>query len=129
MHWPRAIKVQTEAVAALSDPSAALKNHARAAQIGILTIAVILLWQSFAPKKIKLLPGPLVAILIAAGIAALSMPVLYVEVPNNLWNEILNHASNHEILSANRGVCFLTLPSDQVTTGGPSPARRKVQLP
>jgi MFS superfamily sulfate permease-like transporter len=39
--------------------------------IGVLTIAVIALWTGFAPKKLKILPAPLVAILIAVGTAAL----------------------------------------------------------
>jgi MFS superfamily sulfate permease-like transporter len=84
-----ALQSQSEAVAALDDVVAALKNHALAAQIGILTIVVILLWQSFAPKKIKFLPAPLAAVLVSAGLAtAVSLPILYVEVPDNLWNEI-----------------------------------------
>ncbi len=84
-----AMKSQAAAVVAISELSAALKNHAFAAQIGVLTIAVILLWQAFAPKQIKFLPAPLAAILVAASLAtAVSMPVLYVEVPDNLWNEI-----------------------------------------
>ena len=83
------LKTQTEAVTALADLSAALKNHALAAQIGILTIAVILLWQAFVPNKIRFLPAPLLAILVSAGLAtAVAMPVLYVEVPDSLWNEM-----------------------------------------
>lgn len=84
-----AMKSQAAAVASLNDLSNALKNHAFAAQIGFLTIAVILAWQAFAPKKIKFLPAPLVAILVAAGLATVAtIPVLYVEVPNNLWGEV-----------------------------------------
>ena len=84
-----AMKAQTDAVTALNDLANSLKNHALAAQIGILTIAVILLWQAFAPKKVKMLPAPLLAVLVSAGIAtAVSMPVLYVEVPDSLWSEI-----------------------------------------
>ena len=88
-HVRAALKAQTEAVAALDDVSKALKNHTLAAQIGILTIAIILLWQAFAPKHIKFVPAPLTAVVVAAGIAtAISMPVLYVEVPDSLWSEI-----------------------------------------
>jgi len=37
-----------------------------ALEIGLLTIAVIALWSKFAPKKLKVLPAPLIAVLIAA---------------------------------------------------------------
>lgn len=88
-HVRTAAKAQADAVAALGDLANALKNHGFAAQIGILTIAIILLWQAFAPKKVKVLPAPLIAIVVAGGLAtAVSMPVLYVEVPDNLWSEI-----------------------------------------
>ncbi len=84
-----AMKAQTEAVATLEDVSGTLKNHTLAAHIGILTIGIILLWQAFAPKQIKFVPAPLVAVVIAAcGAAVISMPVLYVEVPDSLWSEI-----------------------------------------
>lgn len=85
----RAVIGQTEAVAAIDDVVKSLKNHALAAQIGILTIAVILLWQAFTPKQLRRVPGPLVAIVVAAGVTtAISIPVLYVDVPDSLWNEI-----------------------------------------
>lgn len=88
-HVRTAAKAQAEAVAGLDELASALKNHHFAAQIGVLTIVVILLWQGFAPVKLKSLPAPLVAVLVAAVLAtAVSMPVLYVEVPDNLWSEI-----------------------------------------
>ncbi len=93
-----ALKSQAAATAALSDLSDTLKNHAFAAQIGILTIIIIVLWQAFAPRKIKFLPAPLVAIVIATGFTtAVSIPVLYVELPDNLWSEI--HFPTWEVLS------------------------------
>ncbi len=88
-HVRNALKAQNEAVTALADVSEALKNHALAAQIGMLTIITILLWQAFAPKKVKFMPAPLLAVLVAAGVATIiSIPVLYVEVPDSLWSEI-----------------------------------------
>ncbi len=84
-----AIEAQTEAVAALETVSNALKDHTLAAHIGILTIIIILLWQAFAPQQIRFVPAPLVAVVIAAcGATVISMPVLYVEVPDSLWTEI-----------------------------------------
>jgi MFS superfamily sulfate permease-like transporter len=66
-----------------------LKNHDWAAKIGLLTIFALVLWKVVAPAKLKLIPAPLVAIVIAtAATVFLKLPVLYVEVPDNLWSEI-----------------------------------------
>ena len=66
-----------------------LKNHDWAAKIGLLTIVALLLWKLLVPSRLKLVPAPLVAVVIATGVTAmLQLPVLYVEVPDNLWNEI-----------------------------------------
>ena len=66
-----------------------LKNHDWAAKIGLITIIALLLWKAFVPAKLKLVPAPLVAVVIATAVTAiLKLPVLYVEVPDNLWSEI-----------------------------------------
>ncbi len=66
-----------------------LKNHDWAAKIGLLTILVLLLWKASVPKRLKLIPAPLVAIVVAtAATMILKLPVLYVEVPDDLWSEI-----------------------------------------
>jgi MFS superfamily sulfate permease-like transporter len=66
-----------------------LKNHQWAAKIGILTICVLLAWQAFVPRRLKAIPGPLIAVLIAAIAAFLGcLPVLYVEAPDNLFSAI-----------------------------------------
>ncbi len=66
-----------------------LKSHDWAAKIGLLTILVLILWNLFSPAKLKLIPAPLLAVIIATAVAALlRLPVLYVEVPDNLWSEI-----------------------------------------
>lgn len=84
-----ALKGQRDAENSLNELLGNLKNHGIAAQIGLLTILAIVLWQSLAPNSLKLVPAPLVAITIAT-IAAASfvLPVLYVEVPDRLWEEI-----------------------------------------
>ena len=83
------LTLQTEAVASLEEFLDQQKNHHLAGQLGILTIVVILLWQAFAPKKLSFLPAPLIAIVSATLVAALlAIPVLYVEVPDNLWSEV-----------------------------------------
>jgi MFS superfamily sulfate permease-like transporter len=67
----------------------ALKNHDWAAKIGILTILVILLWKSFVPKKLQLVPAPLLAVVAGTAVATvLALPVLYVEVPDNLLADL-----------------------------------------
>ncbi|MBW3598425.1 MAG: STAS domain-containing protein [Planctomycetes bacterium] len=66
-----------------------LKNHNLAALLGLLTIAAIVLWQTMAPKRIRFIPAPLTAVILATALAfVLALPVFYVEVPTNLWEEI-----------------------------------------
>jgi len=80
---------QAKAENQLSAVLGQLKNHDWAAKIGIFTIALLLLWQAFAPKPLKLIPAPLVAVLLATVVAASSyLPVLYVEIPDNMWEEL-----------------------------------------
>jgi MFS superfamily sulfate permease-like transporter len=64
------------------------KNHSFAALLGLVTVAVIALWGA-APDRLRVIPAPLVAVIIAtAGAAVLALPVFYVEVPNRLWEEL-----------------------------------------
>jgi MFS superfamily sulfate permease-like transporter len=66
-----------------------LKNHDWAAKVGLLTILVLVLWKVFSPARLKLVPASLIAVIVATSAAAiLKLPVLYVEVPDNLWSEI-----------------------------------------
>ena len=93
------LPLQVDAVTSLEALLDQQKNHHLAAQLGILTIVVILLWQGFAPKKLKVVPAPLVAVVLATLVAALlAVPVFYVEVPNNLWSEV--HFPSLTVLSA-----------------------------
>ena len=80
---------QAAAQESLEEVFQALKNHDWAAKVGLLTILALLLWKVLAPKRLKLIPPPLVAVVIATAAAAiLKLPILYVEVPDNLWSEI-----------------------------------------
>lgn len=84
-----ALKAQNQAAESLNALLGSLKNHGMAAQIGLLTIAMIIFWQGFAPKSLKLVPAPLVAIALATTLAAVFvLPVLYIEVPDKLWEEV-----------------------------------------
>ncbi len=60
-----------------------------AAVIGILSIIVLTLWDKFKPSSLKLIPGALIAIVIATAIANfLQLPIKYVEVPTNLLEAV-----------------------------------------
>lgn len=78
---------QRQATAALGEVLAALKNHDWAAKVGLATITLICLWQGLAPRRLRLVPGPLVAVLAVTLASWLAdLPVLYVEVPDNLMD-------------------------------------------
>lgn len=85
----KAVTSQREAERALSTLRDSVKNHDWAAKVGLLTIVTIILWQLFAPQRLKIIPAPLVAVVVAAAFAALlALPILYVEVPENLLHGI-----------------------------------------
>jgi MFS superfamily sulfate permease-like transporter len=80
---------QDAANEALNDLLRARKNHGFAALLGIITILAIVAWKAFAWGRLKLVPAPLVAIVLATLIGAFAvLPVLFVEVPTNLADEI-----------------------------------------
>jgi MFS superfamily sulfate permease-like transporter len=88
-HSEEALVAQDNAVKAFEALLASLKNHSFAAQLGVITILAILLWGGFAPKKLRFIPAPLIAVTAATAVAAaITMPVLFVEVPDRLWDEI-----------------------------------------
>jgi MFS superfamily sulfate permease-like transporter len=69
-----------KAVAGLGD-----RNHSLAAAIGVGTLAAILAWEKWKPARLKVVPGPLVGVVLAAGLAAIfDMPILYVALPENV---------------------------------------------
>ena len=56
--------------------------------MGLLTIAVLVGWQSFGKPHFAAMPGALLATIVAAAAAVwLQLPVLFVEVPDSLWEE------------------------------------------
>lgn len=55
--------------------------------IGLLTIAVMMAWSGLAPRKLQVIPAPLVAVIGAVVAAALhQLPIHYVSVPDNIWS-------------------------------------------
>ncbi len=63
-------------------------RHMTAGEIGVLTIATIVVWGSFVPKSWRLVPAPLVGVLVGMLAAALFRldDIAYVEVPINIWS-------------------------------------------
>lgn len=63
--------------------------HHMAALAGVLTIIIILLWQSLPNKKLKLIPAPLVAIVVTTLLVNYyEVPIKYIDVPHNLLDVI-----------------------------------------
>ncbi|HCF27241.1 MAG TPA: SulP family inorganic anion transporter, partial [Cyanobacteria bacterium UBA11049] len=64
-------------------------NHHLAAAIGFLSIVTLLAWDKFKPKQLRLVPGALVAVVLATSVAAiLKLQINYVDVPTNLLETI-----------------------------------------
>lgn len=63
-------------------------THHLAAGIGLLTIAIMIGW-SYLPKKFKLVPAPLVAVVVAtSAVALLQLSIKSVSVPGNLFSAV-----------------------------------------
>lgn len=63
--------------------------HHIAALIGIVTIATLLLWTKFAPRKIKWVPGALVGVVAGTVLAkVLGTPISFVNIPESLFSGI-----------------------------------------
>ena len=61
--------------------------HLTAFLVGAATIATIFAWGALTPKSWRLMPAPLVGVLVAIAIsAALKLDIKYVEVPENIWS-------------------------------------------
>lgn len=77
----------------LSIPSAIKKGllpsddtvHHLAAMVGVFTLLVIIGWEKFKPKKLSLVPAPLVAILCSTTlVAVMKWPIAFISVPREL---------------------------------------------
>ena len=94
----------------------------QALYIGLLTITIIVLWNLFAPKKIKVLPAPLIAVVAAVIVAAvMQLKIKYIpdllanpDDINNIWTVIqyptlenLKHAFEPAIFTAAVSVAFI----------------------
>lgn len=80
---------QHAAVNALMEVLLSLKNHEWAAKIGLLTIATIVLWRVLFSRVLPFVPAPLVGAVVATMVTTfLVVPVLYVEVPTHLLDNL-----------------------------------------
>ncbi|MFN3075889.1 MAG: SulP family inorganic anion transporter [Alphaproteobacteria bacterium] len=108
--------------AALSVALSAGGTSAEAFSIGLLTIAVIVAWSSFAPKRLQVLPAPLVAVVVAVAVSALlGLRVKYIpdllarpEDIGNIWSVVqfpslgdLKNVLSPEILMTAASVAFI----------------------
>ncbi|OKH42067.1 SulP family inorganic anion transporter [Nostoc calcicola FACHB-389] len=64
-------------------------SHQIAALIGLVSIFTLVVWDKFKPRRLNLLPGVLIAVVVATAIAAImKLPIKYIDVPANLASEI-----------------------------------------
>ena len=89
--------------------------HHWAAMVGLLTIVAITAWNTLAPGKLRVLPAPLVAVVLATAVAAaLDLPVRRVPLPDNLlaavqWPaaEGLRRALDWSVLAVGLSLAFV----------------------
>jgi MFS superfamily sulfate permease-like transporter len=89
-------------------------SHQLAALVGMLTIAIIVAW-SYAPKKLQLIPAPLVAVLLMTIMTVVfQMPIKYVNISGDLLSvirmptaESMGALMNGSILVSALALCFI----------------------
>jgi MFS superfamily sulfate permease-like transporter len=107
---------------ALMDSLSAGGPTVQAFMIGLLTIAIIALWTAYAPKKLKVLPGPLIAVMVAVTVSAvMQLKIKYIpdllsnpDDIHHVWSVVqfptldgLKQVFNTEILLAAVSVAFI----------------------
>jgi len=94
--WTFVLPAQAEAAESLAGMQQVFKNHDLAAAIGLLAILILCTWRRVARGPLKVIPAPLAAVTFATlAAASWQLPILYVEVPNSMWEEIhLPHLSS-----------------------------------
>jgi MFS superfamily sulfate permease-like transporter len=76
---------------ALIETLSAGDQHMTAGLVGLLTIVAIVAWGSLTPKSWRMMPAPLVGVLVAIAAAAMLNleAIAYVSVPENIWSETI----------------------------------------
>ena len=66
-------------------------SHLLAGAVGLLTIASIFVWASFAPRPLRMVPAPLVGVVVGMSAAAIFNldKIKYVVVPDNIWSTVI----------------------------------------
>jgi MFS superfamily sulfate permease-like transporter len=88
--------------------------HHIAAFVGLVTMVIMFVW-SYAPKRLKMVPAPLVAVvLVTIGAYAFGAPIKYVNVASNLFEvtqfptmEALAHLLNPAVIGSALALCFI----------------------
>jgi MFS superfamily sulfate permease-like transporter len=89
-------------------------SHHLAAFIGVVTMIVMFGW-SYVPKKVKIIPAPLVAVVVVTIIAAiLQMPIKYVQIPDSLFSvttfptiDSLSRLLDPAVIGSALALCFI----------------------
>jgi MFS superfamily sulfate permease-like transporter len=89
-------------------------SHQIAAAVGIVTMMLIFAW-SYVPKKLQIVPAPLVAIVIVTlGAMLFQLPIKYVSVSSNLFAETqwptlsaLSNLLNWSVIGSAVALCFI----------------------
>lgn len=90
-------------------------THHWAAMTGLLTILIMIVWKPLVPRKLKIVPAPLVAVSVATMVAwGMGWPVIRVSLPDNLLAEVrwpapdqIARLLNGEIILAALAVAFV----------------------
>ena len=96
-------------------PPATGPAHQAAAGVGLLTIAIIVLWNTFVPATLKAIPGVLMGVVVATtATSALNLPISQIAVRDDLLSivrlpmaEDLTHLLNPSLLSTALGLAFI----------------------
>ncbi len=99
--------------------------HHLAALIGVITIIVIVLW-TFFPQNIKLIPSPIVGVLLAIIISRVfQFPIKYVDIPSNLFEavrfpdlESFSFLLNYKVWIAVVSIAFIASAETLLTATG-----------
>lgn len=89
-------------------------SHHLAALAGMVAIAIIFAW-NYVPKKLQIVPAPLIAVLVVTiGAAIFQMPIKYVNIDGNLFSvvsfptmESLASLQNGGVIGSALALCFI----------------------
>jgi MFS superfamily sulfate permease-like transporter len=82
-------RLLTDAKGSASAAADAVRSRGWAAMLGIATLMIIWGWTEYAPARLRLFPGALVAVLLVSTAAVwFGLPVARVQLPDNVWSTI-----------------------------------------